>query len=329
MHFHIRQSRRQFIKATVATTGTLGRRTASGQLEVREKRQIDSGDLKKFRAQLKGALILPTDPGYEAARRVYFWNPDTARHPALVARCSHADDIRYAIEFAHRHGLEMAVRGGGHSPMGWGTSNDLVVDLTGMNQATIDPVKRIGRIAAGLSSGDVMRLAGRYGLAPVLGQCPGVGAAGVMLGGGLGWLSGLHGAACDNLLSARGVTADGRILSVDAEHNPSLFWALRGAGANFGVTTSFDCRLHAVRAVMSGDIYYPAREARPVLRFFRNLMAGAPDAFSSHTQPDARRPRRVRQSVSRRGRRRSGAIAPGFPDSCSSYERNREAAGIR
>ena len=94
--------RRQFIKRTLATTGTLWLTTASGQLEIHDRRQIDSDALKKLRAQLKGGLILPTDPGYEAARRVYFWNPDTRRRPALVARCAHADDVRYAIEFARR-----------------------------------------------------------------------------------------------------------------------------------------------------------------------------------------------------------------------------------
>ena len=281
MNLHTRQNRRQFIKRTLATTGTLGLTTACRRLKIRDRSQIDSDALTKFRAQLKGRLILPTDPGYEAARRVFYWNPDTERRPALVARCAHADDVLHAVEFARRHGLEVAVRGGGHSPMGWGTSNGLVIDLAGMNRVAIDPAKRTGRIDAGVLSGEVMRMAGRYGLAPVLGQCPGVGAAGVTLGGGLGWLSGLHGAACDNLLSARMVTADGRILSVDAERNPDLLWALRGAGANFGVTTSFDCRLHSVGPVTSGDIYYPVREARPVLRFFRNLMAEAPDSFQA------------------------------------------------
>src|SRR5437867_4966183 len=141
------QSRRQFIKRTlaIATTGTLGLTTASGQLEIRDRSQIDSDALKKLRAQLKGDLILPTDPGYEAARRVYFWNPDTERRPVLVARCSQADDVRYAVEFARRHGLEVAVRGGGHSHMGWGTSNGLVIDLAGMNRVTINPTKRTGR----------------------------------------------------------------------------------------------------------------------------------------------------------------------------------------
>src|SRR5215471_14184665 len=281
MNLRTRQSRRQFIKQTLATTGTLWLTTVSGQLEIHDRSQIDSDALKKLRAQPKGGLILPTDPGYEAARCVYFWNPDTERRPALVARCAHADDVRYAIEFARRHGLEVAVRGGGHSPMGWGTSNGLVIDLAGLHRVTINPAKHTGRIDAGVLGGEVMRVAGRYRLAPVLGECPGVGAAGVTLGGGLGWLSGLHGASCDNLLSARMVTADGRILSVDAERNPDLLWALRGAGANFGVTTTFECRLHSVGPVTSGEIYYPVREARPVLRFFRSLMAEAPDSFQA------------------------------------------------
>ena len=278
MTLHTGQSRRQFIKRTLATTGTLGLTTASGQMEIR---YIDSDALKKLRARLKGGLILPADSGYEAARRVYYWNPGTERRPALVARCAQADDVRYAVEFARNYGLEVAVRGGGHSYMGWSTSNGLVIDLTGLNRAAIDPNKRTGRIDAGLSSGEVMRLAGRYGFAPVLGQCPAVGPAGLTLGGGLGWLSGLHGAACDNLLSARIATADGRILSVDAERNPDLLWALRGAGANFGVTTSFECRLHSVGPVTFGDIYYPPKEARAVLRLFRSLMAEAPDSFQA------------------------------------------------
>jgi FAD/FMN-containing dehydrogenase len=281
MNLHTRQNRRQFIERALAAIGTLGLARVFGQIKIRDGSQIDPGALKKLRAQLKGGLIIPMDPGYEAARRVYFWNPDTERRPALVARCAHADDVRYAVEFAHKQGLEVAVRGGGHSLMGWGTSNGLVIDMGGFNRVAISPARRTARVDAGVLSGEVMRAAGRYRLAPVLGQCPGVGAAGVTLGGGLGWLSGLHGASCDNLLSARMVTADGRILSVDAEHNPDLLWALRGAGANFGVMTSFECRLYSLGPVTAGEIYYPVRDARSVLRFFRKLMAEAPDSFQA------------------------------------------------
>ena len=269
---NVHTGRRHFIK-TLTATGTLCGASASSQLRPHA--------LNEFRTQLKGELILPADARYEAARRVYFWNPTTEKQPALIARCANVDDVLHAMEFARKHDMEIAVRGGGHSAMGWGTSNGLVIDLTGMKRMTIDPVKRTARIDAGVLGGEVMRSAGQHGLAPVVGQCPGVGAAGLTLGGGLGWLSGLHGAACDNLLSARVVTADGRILSVDAVRNPELLWGLRGAGANFGVTTSLDCRLYSIAPVTSGDIYYPAQQARPVLRFFRDFMAEAPDSFQA------------------------------------------------
>jgi len=281
MNPYSQHSRRRFITRTLATTGALGLMTACRQIASDGTTQFGPDAVAKLGARLKGRLILPTDPGYEAARRVFFWNPRTARRPALVVRCAHADDVLRAVEFARQHELEVAVRAGGHSYTGWGTSNGLVIDLSGMRQVTIDPARRTCRVDAGVLGGEVMRMAGRHGLAPVLGQCPGVGASGVTLGGGLGWLSGLHGVACDNLDSARLVTADGRRLSVDAERHPDLLWGLRGGGANFGVTTSFDCRLHPIGPVTAGDIHYPVREARTVLRSFRDLMAEAPDAFQA------------------------------------------------
>ena len=277
MSLDARYSRRHFLARALASTGTVRLASALRRADGR----IDSDAVAKLRARLKGRLLLSSDPEYDAARRVFFWNPSTERRPALMARCADADDVCYAIEFARRHELEVAVRGGGHSPMGWGVSSGLVVDLSGMNAVRVDPVGRTARLEAGVLGGDVVRAAGRHGLAPILGQCPGVGAAGVTLGGGLGWLSGLHGAACDNLVSGRMVTADGRLLSVDAESNPTLLWALRGAGANFGILVGFECRLHPVGAVTAGDIHYPVREARPVLRAFRDLMAEAPDAFQA------------------------------------------------
>jgi len=281
MNLRARLSRRQFVNRTLGTSGMLALAATRSRPAAREVRPVDSGALAKLRAQLKGRLVVPGDADYDTARRVYFWNPDTEKRPQLVVRCAHTDDVRHAVGFAVDHALEVAVRGGGHSPMGWGTSDGLVIDLAGLNRVTIDPVTRTARVDAGVLSGDVMRQAGRYGLAPVGGQCPDVGAAGVTLGGGLGWLSGLHGAACDNLLAAQVVTAAGRILSVDAERQPDLLWGLRGAGANFGITTSFDCRLHPVGLVTAGAIHYPVREARSVLRFFRDLMAAAPDAFQA------------------------------------------------
>src|SRR5687767_5503969 len=272
-------TRRSFVKRVVAATGALGPGFRSQQASDRD--DISREAIEQLRAKLKGRLILPTDTSYESARRVFYWNAATQRSPQIIVQCAGEDDALRAVEFARRHQLEVAARAGGHSHLGWGSSNGLVIDLSGMKRIEIDPLRRTARAEGGVLSGEVARAAGRHGLAPVLGQCPGVGASGVTLGGGLGWLSGLYGASSDNLLSARVVTADGRVLTADSERHPDLFWALRGAGANFGVTTSFECHLHPIGPVTGGDIHYSVRDARVVLRFFRELMDEAPDAFQA------------------------------------------------
>ncbi|HUR45517.1 MAG TPA: FAD-binding oxidoreductase [Candidatus Saccharimonadales bacterium] len=274
-------TRRSFIKQTAAASGTLGFAAGCRRLRVIEKSDLSPGAIDQLRAKLKGRLVLPTDPSYESARRVFYWNAATERRPRLIVQCAHEEDALRTVEFARRHDLEVAARAGGHSHLGWGGSNGLVIDLSGMKRIDIDPARRVAQVEGGVLSGEVARAAGRHGLAPVLGQCPGVGASGLILGGGLGWLSGLHGASCDNLLSARLVSADARVLSADSERNPDLFWALRGAGANFGIATSFQCRLHPIGPVTGGDIHYSISDARVVLRSFRELMDAAPDAFQA------------------------------------------------
>ena len=272
-------TRRRFIKRGVAATGSLAFATSCRLVSA--SNNLSRGVIEGLRGKLKGRLIVPTDPEYEIARRVFYWNPKTERRPRVIVQCAHEDDALRAVEFARQHELEVAARGGGHSHLGWGCSNGVIIDLSGMKRIAIDALRQTARAEGGVLSGEVAREAGRHGLAPVLGQCPGVGATGVILGGGLGWLSGLHGASCDNLLSARVVAADGRVLTADGERHPDLFWALRGAGANFGVTTSFECQLHPIGPVTGGNIHYAVRDARAVLRGFRELMDEAPDAFQA------------------------------------------------
>ena len=274
-------NRRKFIQRTLAAGMTFGVATACRTPETRGGNSIDPGKLRRFGATLKGRVILPNDLDYESARRVFFWNPRTQRRPVMVARCAQSDDVLRTVEFARRHDLEIAVRGGGHSHLGWSTTDGVVIDLSGMTELVIDQGQHIARFGGGILGRDIVRMAGTCGLAPVLGQCPGVGAAGVTLGGGLGWLSGLYGSASDNLISATIVTADGRLLSANADTNPDLFWALRGGGGNFGVTTALACRLYPVSSVLAGDMDYPVQEAPAVLRFFREVMAEAPDAFQA------------------------------------------------
>ncbi len=266
-------TRRRFIKGTAVLAG--------GSLLAADGPAIPPDALAKLRAKLKGRLVVPGEASYEAARKVFYWNPKTARKPAAIVQCAHEDDAVRAVAFARQHGLEVAVRAGGHSHLAWGSSDGLVIDLSPLQQITIDPARRILRCQAGVPGGTAGRAAGGHNLVPVLGQCPGVGATGVVLGGGLGWLAGLFGACCDNLISARLVTADARIEDVTAESDPDLFWALRGAGANFGVTTSMELRLHPLGPVLAGDIHYAVRDARTVLRGFRDVMHDAPDAFQA------------------------------------------------
>lgn len=266
-------TRRRFIKGTAALAAIPGGAVHAAPVP------LDA--LTRLRAKIKGRLVLPGDAPYEGARKVFYWNPKTECRPAAIVQCAQEEDAVRAVEFASQHSLEVAVRSGGHSHLAWGSSDGLVIDLSRLKQITIDANRRILRAQAGVLGGEAGRAAGAHSLVPVLGQCPGVGATGLILGGGLGWLAGLFGASCDNLISARLITADARTLEVTAESDSDLFWALRGAGANFGVTTSVEIRLHPLGPVLAGDIHYAVRDARAVLRGFRDLMHDAPDAFQA------------------------------------------------
>lgn len=276
-----RSTRRQFIEQTVALTGGIGYVTGHEDLLAAERPALRPQAVEQLRTRIKGRLILPDDPLYESTHRVFYWNPRIEQTPLVIVQCGNEDDARHAVEFARQNELETSVRAGGHSHLAWGSCNGLVIDLSQLKQIRIDPSRRIVSAQAGVLSGEVGRAAGKHGLVPVLGQCPGVGATGVTLGGGLGWLSGLFGACCDNLVSARLVTADATILNVDSESEPDLFWGMRGAGANFGVTTSFQMTLQEIGTVVAGDLFYAVKDARAVLRGFREIMHDAPDGFQA------------------------------------------------
>ena len=213
--------------------------------------------LSQLRAQLAGAVIGPGDPGYEAGRRVFL--PSVDRRPAAIVQPADAGDVAYAVALARDAGLELAVRGGGHSNAGYGTTEGgIVLDLAGLRGLVIDAGGRVAHAAGGLTSGEVTGAAAPHGLAVGFGDTPSVGIGGLTLGGGMGYLVRKHGLTIDHLLGAEVVTADGRVLEVDAEHDPDLFWAIRGGGGNFGVVTRFDYRLHPVDVVTGGMLALPA-----------------------------------------------------------------------
>ena len=224
-----------------------------------------------------GDLLRPDEAGYEEARRGF--NGLIDKRPALIARCLGEADIADAIAYARRAGLEISIRGGGHSVAGrCFTEGGLMIDLSRMKGIHVDPSARTARVQPGVSWGELNRETQLHGLAVTGGLISTTGIAGLTLGGGLGWLMPKLGLATDNLLSARIVTADGRTLNASEEENADLFWGLRGGGGNFGVVSSFEYRLHPVGPTVTGGlIAHPFDAAADVYRFYRDFTADVPD----------------------------------------------------
>ena len=248
----------------------------------------DESAIRRLSSKLRGRLIRPDDPSYDSARHIFSWNPATEKRPALIVRCADTDDIARSIEFARTHGLEVAVRGGGHDVFGASLCDGMVIDLSQMKNIEVDAASHTARVEAGVRSGELNVATEKYGLAAALGCNPVVGIAGLTLGGGLGWMLGKHGAACDNLRSIRMVIADGRRLTASEHENSDLFWALRGGGGNFGVATSFEYDLHPQGEIVGGFLLYPRSEARRLYRFYRDFMRDAPDELAIETTFDPR-----------------------------------------
>lgn len=232
-------------------------------------------DVATLASQLEGRVILPNTGLYDRARRVSTTNPRVEAHPLAIAQCASEADVARVIAFSRRSGLDLAVRGGGHDMLGASTSNGVVLDLSPLQTIDIDPVARTARVGGGVLAGPLSAAAQQHGLAVVLGCDHRPGVSGVTLGGGLGWLIGRHGAACDNLLAARIVTADGRAVRASRDENRDLLWALKGGGGNFGVVTEFTFAMHPIGEVVQGVIAYAAPQPADFLRFFRDYVAGA------------------------------------------------------
>ena len=237
---------------------------------------LEGEQLQALTSSLRGQLLRDGDDGYEQARGLH--NAMIDRHPALIARCRDAGDVIAAIRFAHREGLQLAVRAGGHSGAGLGSvDGGLVVDLSEMNGVRVDPEARLATVQGGALIGDLDHAAGAFGLATPAGIISTTGVGGLTLGGGHGYLSRTHGLTIDNLVSADLVLADGSFVTASADRNEDLFWALRGGGGNFGVVTSFTFRLHPVSTVVGGPTLWPLEAAGDVLRWYRAFLPAAPE----------------------------------------------------
>ncbi len=337
--------RREFVKAASLSVLAL-----AGPWAANAGAAIDRSALGKLAAKLRGRLIAPGDPDYNAARRV--WNARFDRHPAAIAQCAGADDVARCIEFARRNDIPAAVRSGGHSQAGLSVCDGgLVIDLSRMKRIEIDPTRRTARAEPGVTRAEFDREAQKHGLVTPMGQCQDVGLGGLVLGGGEGALCPRYGASCDNVLDSEIVLADSRILQAEADRNPDLLWGICGGAGNLGTVTRLGFQLYPLREVVAGWVWYPFDQARGVMRSYREASRAAPDdlftelcvqrpddrdvmatVFVFHSDP-ARAARDVepfrklgrpaRESIKRRSYL-DGQAAAGFPvwTGWSSYQRS-------
>ena len=237
--------------------------------------QMSIPGIATFASSLTGEIVLPRDRSYAKLRRVS--NHAVDKHPAIIVRCASPKDVQLAVDFARDESLLTAVRSGGHSFAGHGVCDDgMVIDLSAMKRVQIDPAEEAIRIEPGIIAGELDCLTQAFRMAVPLGSCPSVGVAGYSLGGGESSLTPKYGYGCDSIVGLEVVTADGKAITVRAGENSDLFWAMRGAGANFGIATSLEFKLHPIETVLSGSLRYPIRQARKVLHFLDSFATTIP-----------------------------------------------------
>jgi FAD/FMN-containing dehydrogenase len=242
---------------------------------------LTSSALDELRAQLGGTAIGPDDAEYASVREVF--NAMHDGRPEIAVRCTGTADVVAAVNFARTHGLTLAVRGGGHSLAGLSAiEGGMLLDLEPMSGVQVDPVAKLARVQGGAVLADLDRETQAFGLAAPTGVVSDTGVAGLTLGGGYGWLRRKHGLACDSLVEAQVVCADGEVRTASEQSNPDLFWAIRGGGGNFGVVTSFTFQLYELGPeVAFSATFYPLEEIAQVMRGWRDYVEGAPNEVTS------------------------------------------------
>ncbi len=253
---------------------------------------LDADAIEQFGAGLRGNLLRQADDGYDEARTIY--NAMIDNRPALIARCAGVADVIHAVDLARNDDLLVSVRGGGHNISGNAVcDNGLMIDLTPMKCVRVVPERGTARAEPGITWGEFDHETQAFGLATTGGLVSTTGIAGLTLGGGLGWLMGNHGLACDNLISVDVVTADGRLLTASETQNQDLFWGLRGGGGNFGVAVSFEYRLHPVGPMLGGIVMHKLDKAVEVVRFLDEFTRTSPDELGTFvaflTSPEGER----------------------------------------
>lgn len=254
---------------------------------------LDATATADFTERFTGTALRPGDPGFTEARAAALWNGAITRQPGLLVQPTSNEQVVEAILFARGNGAELTVRGGGHGFAGNTVADGAVmIDLSRLGSVRVDTTARRAYVGGGASLGSLDAATAEHGLAVVAGTVSHTGVAGLTLSGGMGWLTPSQGLSCDNLVEATLVTAEGEILTVSAEHEPELFWGLRGAGANFGVVTELVFALGEVNPMANlGLLFWPAEDAEAMLalagEYLMAMPAGLSGAVVGMTSPPA------------------------------------------
>jgi len=237
---------------------------------------LNASSIENFRNSLRGPALVPGDAAYDPVRAVP--NAMIDRKPALIARCAGAADVIACVRFASEHDLLVSVRGGGHSVAGKSVCDGgLMIDLSAMKGTRVNLAKRTVRAEPGLTLGELDRETQAFGLATTLGTVSKTGISGLTLGAGWGHLHASYGLALDNVISLDVVTADGQLHTASALENEDLYWGVRGSSGNLGIVTSLEYRLHEVKTVLGGAVFFPISQTKDALRFFREFAKVIPD----------------------------------------------------
>jgi hypothetical protein len=242
-------------------------------------KDLNPSVITEFASQIRGEIILPGNVKYEETRKVY--NAMIDKHPGMFVKCVDVADVINAVNFSRANNLIVAVRGGGHNGGGLGLCDDgLVIDLSGIKFVRVDPAKKTVRVGGGNVWGEVDHATHAFGLAVPAGIISTTGVGGLTLGGGVGYLSRKYGLTIDNLLEADMVLADGTFVTVSADQNADLFWAIRGGGGNFGIVTSFKFQAHPVKTVFGGPTLWPIEKINEIMEWYHNFIHKAPDELN-------------------------------------------------
>ena len=235
--------------------------------------------IEAFSAQIRGKIVMPSDASYDQERKVY--NGMISKHPGMIVKCVDVADVIASVNFGRENNLIVAVRGGGHNGGGLGLCDEgLVIDLSGLKFVRVDVANKTVRVGGGNVWGEVDHATYPFGLAVPAGIISTTGVGGLTLGGGVGHLSRKYGLTIDNLLEADMVLADGTFVTVNADKNSDLFWAIRGGGGNFGIVTSFKFQAHDVKTVFGGPTLWPIEKTEEIMEWYHEFINKAPDELN-------------------------------------------------